>query len=229
MQWTNSAGNFSHSAMNAKSKVTEASRLCSPPKPHDSFPFFNPWAETIKSQGAQLPHWHQDGVLYFVTFRLADSLPQEKLNIFKKEKELWLSQNPEPHTSEQKAKYYERFVIRIQNWLDLGYGSMILKDKDAKALVTNTIQHFDGDRYKLDEYVVAANHVHILLQPLSEHGLSDILHSWKSFSAKELLKLPVTNELTTAPKVWQKESWDHIVRSEKSLRKFREYIQAHSS
>jgi hypothetical protein len=26
-----------------------------------------------------LPHWRQDGATYFVTFRLADSLPQSKL------------------------------------------------------------------------------------------------------------------------------------------------------
>lgn len=165
----------------------------------------------------------------FITFRLADSLPHEKLKIFTQEKEVWLNQNPEPHNSEQKAEYYERFVMRIQQWLDLGYGSMILRDKEAKSLVTNAIQYFNEERYKLDEYVVAANHVHVLLQVQKWHNLSDILHSWKSFTAKELLKLPVAKKLITAPKVWQKESWDHIVRSKHSLQKFREYIQAHSS
>ena len=212
--------------MNENGKVAEASRLC---PNNDTNPFYNPWAETKKNQGAHLPHWQQDGVLYFITFRLADSLPQEKLKISTQEKEVWLNQNPEPHNSEQKAEYYERFVMRIQQWLDLGYESMILRDKEAKSLVTNAFRHFDGERYKLDEYVVAANHAHVLLQVQKGHNLSDILHSWKSFTAKELLKLPVSKKLTTAPKVWQKESWDHIVRSEHSLQKFREYIQAHSS
>ena len=41
---------------------------------------------------------------------------------------------------------------------------MILRDKEAKSLVTNAIQYFNEERYKLDEYVVAANHVHVLLQ-----------------------------------------------------------------
>jgi REP element-mobilizing transposase RayT len=212
--------------MNENGKVAEASRLW---PNNNTNPFYNPWAETIKNQGAHLPHWHQDGVLYFITFRLADSLPQEKLKIFTQEKEVWLNQNPEPHNSEQKAEYYERFVMRIQQWLDLGYGSMILRDKEAKSLVTNVIQYFDGSRYRLDTFVVAANHVHALLMPQGDHTLSNILHSWKSFSAKELLKLPIAAQLTTAPKVWQKESWDHIVRSKSSLNKFREYIQAHSS
>ena len=214
-------------------KVAEASRLSSPEQEQlrqdavATFNFFNIEAETTKAEGAYLPHWHQDGVIYFVTFRLADSLPQEKLKAFTEEKELWQSQNPEPHTPEQKAEYYERFPQRLQEWLDLGYGSMILKHEEAAQIVNNAITHFEGDRYILDEFVVAANHVHVLVAPQGEHNLSDILHSWKSFTAKELLKLPVAEKLTTAPTVWQKESWDHIVRSEASLNKFREYIAAH--
>ncbi len=192
-----------------------------------TFNFFDTEAETTKVEGAYLPHWHQDGVVYFVTFRLADSLPQEKLQAFTEEKELWQKQNPEPHSPEQKAEYHERFPQRLQQWLDLGYGSMILKHEDAALIVSNAITHFEGDRYTLDEFVVAANHVHVLVAPLGEHTLSDILHSWKSFTAKELLKLPVAEKLSTAPTVWQKESWDHIVRSEASLNKFREYIRAH--
>ncbi|MDF1660070.1 MAG: type I restriction-modification enzyme R subunit C-terminal domain-containing protein, partial [Verrucomicrobiales bacterium] len=214
-------------------KVAEASRLSSPEaqqlhqQSEETFTFLNAEAEITKTQGAYLPHWHQDGVIYFVTFRLADSLPQEKLAAYREEKETWLKQNPDPHDEEQKRVYHERFPQRIQQWLDLGYGSMILKDQQAKQIVTDAITHFDGDRYKLDEFVVAANHVHVLVAPQREHTLSDILHSWKSFTSKKILKLPAAERLTTAPTVWQKESWDHIVRSEASLEKFREYIRAH--
>ena len=215
-------------------RVAEASRLSSPEAQQlqedaaATFSFFNQEAETTKGEGSYLPHWHQDGVIYFVTFRLADSLSQERLKVFTEERELWLKRYPAPLTPEQKAKYHERFPQRLQQWLDLGYGSMILKGGEADQLVSNAITHFDGDRYKLDAFVVAANHVHVLVAPQRGHTLSDILHSWKSFTAKELLKLPIAEELTTAPTVWQKESWDPIVRSEASLNKFREYIRAHT-
>ena len=106
---------------------------------------------------------------------------------------------------------------------------MILKDPLANRIVMDAIRHFDGDRYTLDEFVVAANHVHALLTPKEGHELGEILHSWKSFTAKEILKLPVAAGLSTNPNVWQKESWDHIVRSERSLEKFRGYIRAHRS
>ena len=214
-------------------KVADASRFSlSEDQRQDAsatFTFFDREAETDKSQGAYLPHWSQNGVIYFITFRLADSLPQEKLKTFTEEKQLWMHHNPEPHTPEQKAEYHERFPQRLQQWLDLGYGSMILKDAQAKDLVTKAITHFNGDRYVLDEFVVAANHVHVLVAPKEGHQLGNILHSWKSFTGKELLKLPIAAKLTTAPKVWQKESWDHIVRSERSLEKFRGYIRAHGN
>ena len=203
-------------------KVAEASRL-------SSYAFYDEEAPVDRKQGANLPHWNQAGAIYFVTFRLADSLPQEKLKIYSQERELWLANNPEPHSPEQKADYFERFPKRLQDWLDAGYGSMILKDPVANRIVTDAIRHFEGDRYTLDEFVVAANHVHALLTPKEGHELGEILHSWKSFTAKEILKLPVAARLSTKPTVWQKESWDHIVRSERSLEKFREYIRAHRS
>jgi type I restriction enzyme R subunit len=201
-------------------KVAEASRLC-------SFSFYDEESPVDRKQGANLPHWNQAGAIYFVTFRLADSLPQEKLKIYSQEREFWLANNPEPHSLEQNAEYYERFPKRLQEWLDAGYGSMILKDPMTNRIVTDAIRHFDGNRYTLDEFVVAANHVHALLTPHEGHELGQILHSWKSFTAKEILKLPVASGLSTNPNVWQKESWDHIVRSERSLEKFREYIRAH--
>jgi type I site-specific restriction endonuclease len=203
-------------------KVAEASRLC-------SYSFYDEESPVDRKQGANLPHWNQAGAIYFVTFRLADSLPQEKVKIYSQERELWLVNNPEPHSPEQKADYFERFPKRLQVWLDAGYGSMILKDPVANRIVTDAIRHFDGDRYTLEEFVVAANHVHALLTPKEGHELGEILHSWKSFTAKEILKLPVAAGLSTKPTVWQKESWDHIVRSERSLEKFREYIRAHRS
>src|SRR5262249_62338873 len=41
-----------------------------------------------------LPHWRQDGATYFVTFRLADSLPQSKLDELALLKEAWERQHP---------------------------------------------------------------------------------------------------------------------------------------
>ncbi len=204
-----------------------------------------------------LPHWRQDGATYFVTFRLADSLPQERLEQWRREKDEWAAAHPEPHDAAARQDYYERFPQRLQQWLDAGAGSCVLTLPEVKQLVENALKHFDGDRYRLDEFVVAPNHVHALVSPLGEHQLSDILHSWKSFTAHEILKVePASHRLSESqtqsrdgsatlkpvseqsgggvppsseksPTVWQKESFDHIVRSPASMEKFRAYIRAH--
>jgi hypothetical protein len=43
-----------------------------------------------------LPHWRQESRTYFVTFRTADSLPQEKLDQWLMQRAEWSHSNPEP-------------------------------------------------------------------------------------------------------------------------------------
>jgi len=38
-----------------------------------------------------LPHWRQDGVLYFVTLRLADSIPAHVLKAWEEDRREWLA------------------------------------------------------------------------------------------------------------------------------------------
>ena len=71
----------------------------------------------------------------------------------------------------------------------------------------------------LGSYVVMPNHVHALVRPVMGHKLSDILHSWKSFTANEANQLLKRN----GP-FWQDESFDHIVRDESQLERFHRYI-----
>jgi REP element-mobilizing transposase RayT len=83
-----------------------------------------------------------------------------------------------------------------------------------------TLRFFDGERYALEAFVVMPNHVHVLVTPREEHGLSEILHSWKSYSAKEINKL-----VSRGGMLWQKESYDHLVRSEEQFAHYRRYIR----
>ncbi|HUR59984.1 MAG TPA: hypothetical protein VM029_19840, partial [Opitutaceae bacterium] len=56
---------------------------------------FNPFDKTRPAaiQRRRLPHWRQEGVTYFVTFRLADSLPAETLRDLLRENEEWMRQH----------------------------------------------------------------------------------------------------------------------------------------
>jgi len=189
--------------------------------------YFDPDAPVANLAG-NLPHWRQTGTTYFVTFRLADALPQPKLDQWREEIAQWMQQHPEPHAEETRRAFYDRFPARLQRWLDAGYGSCVLSLPEVRTLVERSLKHFDGERYVLDEFVVASNHVHVLVTPQVDHELSDILHSWKSFTAHEILKVEAASRrLKGGTNVWQKECFDHIVRSPSSLEKFRGYIRAH--
>jgi REP element-mobilizing transposase RayT len=166
-----------------------------------------------------LPHWTQPGATYFVTYRLADSLPQEKLLQWREEIETWLSHHPEPWDNTT-LDAYERFFAVKEEWLDAGYGSCLLSDENQRAIVEANLRHFDGDRYILDEFVVMPNHVHVLVKPLDDYTLSDILHSWKSYTAKQMAKASGLQ----GP-IWREESYDHILRTWDQLEHYRRYIQ----
>ena len=175
---------------------------------------------SIANLSGNLPHWRQPGTTYFVTFRTADSLPQEKLVQWQAERSEWIRTHPEPHTEADRREYYQRFPERLQHWLDQGGGACVLAQPEPKQLVENALRHFDGDRYQLGEFIVMPNHVHALVTPLNAHELSAILHSWKSYTASQINK-----HLGETGAFWQKESFDHIVRSPASLEKFAQYIR----
>ncbi len=162
-----------------------------------------------------LSHWEQPGCMYFVTWRLADSLPDTLLGQWRAERVKWLDTHPEPWTSEKRKEYHRLFAARIESWLDAGHGSCVLRRGDARQIVADALQHFDGQRYVLEGCVIMPNHVHVLVTPLqrdseseSETGVSPvgpdvpsrrgtgetpvslllppILHSWKSYTAHKI-------------------------------------------
>jgi REP element-mobilizing transposase RayT len=180
--------------------------------------FYQTGQETHVTRG-DLPHWTQYGKMHFVTFRLADSLPQEKVKQLINQRQEWISCHKEPYTEAQWVEYYKLFTERVERWLDAGHGECLLSQNQYANVVAQAIRYFDRQRYFLDRWVVMPNHVHVLLIPIKPYSLKKILHSWKSFTSNEINKLRgQTGEL------WQHESFDHIVRSHAQLEKYRDYV-----
>ena len=80
-------------------------------------------------------------------------------------------------------------------------------------------------RISLHAVVVMPDHVHLLLTPLrDENGwpfpLVDILQCFKGTTAHRINKL-----LQTSGPVWEEESFDHVLRSDESLKEKCEYIR----
>jgi REP element-mobilizing transposase RayT len=185
-----------------------------------SYSFFDP-SQPVGHLSGNLPHWRQDGVCYFVTFRLADSIPHSKLQLWAAEKDLWLKHNPPPHTVEQAQEFWRLFPGRFHRWLDAGHGACVLDAPAVRKLLYEVLRHFDGERYRLGAHVVMPNHVHAVVSPLNGFELSAILHAWKSYSSNKINALAGRRGA-----LWQQESFDHIVRSSGQLERIETYIRA---
>ena len=61
--------------------------------------FFNPYAD-IRHTENRLPHWQQQGAVYFITFRLVDAVPDNLLNEWESERTMWLQFHPEPWSAQ---------------------------------------------------------------------------------------------------------------------------------
>ena len=180
--------------------------------------FLSPYGAIDKSLH-HLPHWEQEETCVFVTFRLADSLPVEKLAQWEEDRKVWLEAHPRPWTDAEAEEYGREFGARLDKWLDAGFGSCVLGEKENREIVWNAILHFDGTRYDVYAFVVMGNHVHVLFRPLNGHEMSAILHSWKSFTAKE-----INRRSNKDGQLWQHESWDRLVRNAVHFARVSRYI-----
>ena len=168
-----------------------------------------------------LPHWHQDDKYVFVTFRLADSLPQAKLRVLQEEKEMWLKKHPKPWNVDDENEYCDKFVSKIDKWLDSNYGECLLKYPQNRKIIEEALLFFDGERYDLKAFVVMPNHVHLLMQMKKGFNIEKVMRSLKSFTAKEINKV-----MHRTGRLWQSEYFDRIIRSEDHYKYVLNYIVA---
>jgi putative DNA methylase len=160
-----------------------------------------------------LPHLDQPGLVQFLTFRLHDSVPAHLIEQWKKELQCESSlPAADPRVIELRK--------RIAEFEDAGHGACYLRDERIAALVQDALLHFDGERYYLLEWVIMPNHVHVLVEPFQGYRLGDIVHSWKSFTAKEANRI-----LERAGQFWMPDYFDRFIRDEKHLAAVREYIR----
>lgn len=163
----------------------------------------NPLRSGIHTRG-YLPHVKREGAWYFVTFRLADSLPREVLLRFEQERAERLRGVPEQESAERTEAMRES-QRKIERYLDRGIGACHLKRADVANMVVEALGYFHEKQYLLDEWVVMPNHVHLILWPVPNHTLTEILRSRKRHTARQAnLILGRTGEV-----FWQPESYDH--------------------
>lgn len=169
-----------------------------------------------------LPHLKREGGTYFVTFRLAGTLPAELILRLKAERTAIIEQArvaKRPLTWQEQEELFRWYSHRVDAFLDRGQGECFLRRPEIADLVAGALRHFDGQRYELRAWVVMPNHVHAVVWPKPPHTLSRILHSWKSFTATEANRILGRR----GKPFWQKEAYDHLVRDDTDLARCCEY------
>jgi putative DNA methylase len=146
----------------------------------------------------RLPHWEAGQRPQSITFRLADSAPAALLAQWRNE----LARL----ASEQASHVWRQ---RIEEALDQGLGPRFLEEPRIAAVVEEALLRFDEQRYHLYAWCIMPTHVHVLASPAAGCTLSEILHSWKSFTAK------IANRaLERKGSFWAEEYFDRAIRDD---------------
>jgi Rad3-related DNA helicase/REP element-mobilizing transposase RayT len=171
--------------------------------------------EPLQKRQGTLPHWTKTGSIYAICFRLADSLPPPILEAWRSER-LTIVENAKrerrPLSLEESNRLEKLHSERVESYLDAGHGECWLKQPEIAKIAANAFKHFEGKRYHLLAWCIMPNHVHLVVQPLHAVRLPALIHSWKSWIAKEANKL-----LNRAGDFWQPEYYDHVIRDEQDL------------
>jgi len=173
-----------------------------------------------------LPHWQPEGAEYFITFRLAGSLPKQIVAKIKRERELFLKEKlRKSDTLDSLAdvrKYIQRQTFKKYEHIldDPNSGPTWLFQPKVAQIVKEAIHFRDQTEFELYTYCIMSNHVHLVFKLLqqqiatdrttsgTEYPVTKILKSLKWYTAKECNK--VLNR--TGNSFWHPESYDHVIR-----------------
>jgi hypothetical protein len=93
--------------------------------------FFNPYGETKHTEN-RLPHWQQNGALYFITFRLHDAIPAHLRSQWESEREIWIRLHPEPGALRSKLNIISASPVRSSDGSMLAMGRVFSVDPIAQ-------------------------------------------------------------------------------------------------
>ncbi|MBE0540092.1 MAG: transposase [Verrucomicrobia bacterium] len=108
---------------------------------------------------------------------------------------------------------------KLEEYLDRGLGECWLRQPTIAQLTEDALRFFDGQRYQLGAWVVMPNHVHLLVD-VWDTPLSELIKSWKGFTAREANKL-----LGRSGEFWEREYLDTVIEDEEHRQTAVRYIE----
>lgn len=174
----------------------------------------------IRNRG-RLPHWEKDSGLYFLTFRLADSLPHHVLDRVLERNRILLAAKRSgiPLLPEQKVLIAEFNARKIEEYEDRGIGQCQLRDQRIAGAMAAALRHWHGKRYRLLAWCIMPNHVHVICRLFPGRELGGIVKGWKA-----QLSRSASHVLGHGGQIWQREYYDRLIRKEGELDRAIDYV-----
>lgn len=159
-----------------------------------------------------LPHLYYNGGEYFITYRLADSLPLKLILHLREQNKL---SKDDPTIKEKKIfKKYDELLDKNE------IGIKHLSNEKIANINRDKLHSLDGSVYKLICYCIMPNHIHLVFRLMSEtQSVSDIMKMIKGATARECNKL-----LKRTGKFWQVESFDRLIRDANEMYNIINYV-----
>ncbi len=182
----------------------------------------------------KLPHFIVKDYAYFITTRLANSLPTSVINRLKKEYAVRL--NKVFHNNKkEKIEEYENlkwdYFETFDDKLDFSTNSPHwLRNKQISEIVKDSLHFRDGKDWELIAYTIMSNHIHLVILPnfdkfekesryVEKYPLGKIMGSFKKFTGAKANRI-----LNRAGPFWQAENYDHIIRNKQELVNIVKYV-----
>ncbi len=160
-----------------------------------------------------LPHYQPEDGIFFITTRLAFSLPEYILKELQTKKELFekaIKYIDDQNKKELIKEFHKSYFIKFDEFLDKFNKSpkWLYKTEIAK-IVEDNLNYWNEKRYLLLSYCIMPNHLHLMIKPLKTENniyesLKKIMFGMKSYTANECNKI-----LERTGQFWHNESAEH--------------------
>ncbi len=152
-----------------------------------------------------LPHLNYENSMFFITYRIAGSLPKHILKEYIYEKK----------NNQIPPKLFEKY----EDYLDTKNGE--LSRTDIAKVVDESLWHYHKKHFNLLAFCIMPNHVHFLINTngYPYRNLYSLMKSIKGVSANKINKI-----LGKSGQFWHHESYDRMVRDINELSNTIEYI-----
>lgn len=194
-----------------------------------------------------LPHFRQPGRTYFVTFGQADAIPARVVSEWREDYQrwheahgidlAWRKANPKLYDElynqipiEIRQAFERQQARRVHMEFDRCQGTCVLRDRNAREIIAESLHFLDDRRLRLGDYVIMPNHVHAVITPFTGRPLESLLASIKKWTSRRISQLSTVRGVlperddATRKRMWRSECYDRIIRDVDELRRIRHYI-----